>query len=368
MRIPTRLAVLLIAASLALPAFALAKEHDRGRGHSGKSSSRSIQSRSERHGGGSRDRGSFSRSSRPRERSLARGIDSPRERSFSSRSNGSRERGIARRFEAPRERWSSRPNVSRERTLARNFDTSRERAHARPNVSRERSWRSSGDVRDRVSRNRSERVYRTPNSGRSERVYRTPSAGRSERMYRTPSAGRGDRDVVRRLARADGDRRWRDGGSSRGYSRDARSYDRYRDGGSTRFKPSGPVVRRGGGGGGGHYTRSYYTTNFYRPRYIARSGFWIGLSIGSYPAHGYRYWDPYCGIHFSSLVPYYTHCHGHSHPSAILIIDYQSSAPIATCVYADGDWVVDDCAHDDYAYEDEYYDEYDEGEVYYEEY
>jgi hypothetical protein len=350
MHIRSRITVVVMAALLAMPAVALSKEHGRGEGRSGKSSSRSIQSRSERHGGGSRDRGSWSRPSRSKERSFTRSIDSARERGLRSRSNGSRERSLARRVDAPRERWSSRPNVSRERTLARNFDTSRERS-PRPSTSRERSWRSSGDSRERVSRTRSERVYRTPSAGRVER---------------------GDREIVRRVTRGDGDRRiargssdrrWRDGGSSRGYSRDTRAYTRYRgDGGSTRYKPSGPIIRRGGGDV--HYTRHYYTSNFYRPRYIARSSFWIGLSIGAYPAYGYRYWDPYCGLHFSSLVPYYTHCHGHGHPSAILVIDHRSRAPIATCVYDDGEWVVDDCAHDDYAYEDEYYDD----EVYYEEY
>lgn len=347
MHIRSRISVLVVAALLAAPAITLAKEHGRGEGRSGKHSSRSVHSRSERHGGGSRDRGNWSRSNHSRERNLSRVIDS-RERS-GARSHGSRERGIARRFEAPRERWSSRPNVSRERTLARNFDSPRERSGS----SRERSWRSSGDARERVTRNRGERVYRSPSAGRSERVYRSPS-----------TRGDGDREIVRRLARGDGDR-WRDGRSSRNGSRDTRAYSRHRgDGGSTRYKPSGPIIRRGGGGGGHYYTtRHYYTNNFYRPRYIARSGFWIGLSIGTYPAYGYRYWDPYCGIHFSSLVPYYTHCHGHSHPSAIVIIDHRSRAPIATCVYDDGAWVVDDCAHDDYAYEDEYDDEY-----YYEEY
>jgi hypothetical protein len=185
-------------------------------------------------------------------------------------------------------------------------------------------------------------------------VYRTPGPGRIER---------GERDVSRRIARGEIERRYRrDGGDARGYSRGGRSEARYRgDGGSPRFKPSGPVIHRGGGGG--YYSRHYYTDYFYRPRYIARSGFWLGLTIGAYPAYGYRYYDPYCGIYFSSLGPYDGHCHGHGHASAILVIDRHSHAPIATCIYSDGDWVVDDCARDDHAYEedgyreDEYYDD-----------
>ena len=195
--------------------------------------------------------------------------------------------------------------------------------------------------------------------GEVDRRWRDGGSSRSnaDRRWRDGGSARGDRDVVRRVA----DRQWRDGGSARGSSRDSRSSSRYRDGGDARYKPSGPIIRSGGDV---HYTRNYYTSDFYRPRYVARSGFWLGLSIGTYPAYGYRYWDPYCGLHFSSLVPYYSHCHGHGHPSAIVIIDYRSHAPIATCVYDDGGWVVDDCAHDDYAYEDEC----DDDEVYYEEY
>jgi hypothetical protein len=95
-----------------------------------------------------------------------------------------------------------------------------------------------------------------------------------------------------------------------------------------------------------------------------RSGFSIGLSIGSFPSYGYGYFDPYCDLRFSSLGAYYDHCHGLGHASAILVIDSRTSAPIATCIYDGGDWVVDDCAYgdDDSAYDDQYQDEpyYDE--------
>lgn len=111
-----------------------------------------------------------------------------------------------------------------------------------------------------------------------------------------------------------------------------------------------------------HARRHYYVGDFYRPRYIARSGFFIGLSFSSFPAYHYRYYDPYCGLYFQGLGSYYGHCHGLDHPSAILVIDYRSSAPLATCIYDGGDWVVDDCAGDEGDYADERYDErYDEG-------
>lgn len=292
MRTPSRITVLVIAALLALPTFALAKEQERSGRHSGRYSGKSIQSRGERHGGGHRERSNWSRGGGSRERGWARGTDTSRERSWGSRERVPREAVSGRRGGAPRERtWSDR-------------------------------------------------------SG--ERVFRTPSPGRIERR---------DRDLDRRISRRDVDRRYsgRERGSSRGYTRDAREQVRYRDGGA-RYKPSGPIIHHGGGGA--YRGRTYYTSHFYRPRYIARSAFWIGLTLGAYPAYGYRYYDPYCGIHFGSLEPYYGHCHGYGHPSAILVIDYRSHAPIATCIYDDGDWVVDDCARHDYAYEeDQYYDE-----------
>ena len=239
-----------------------------------------------------------------------------------------------------RSNWSG--SRSRDRGFARNIEAQRDRGTRwREGASRERS--SIRDWADRAWSRGGERVYRTPGPGRIERS---------------------DRDAVRRLARGDGDRRYtrRDGGHARGsgdyrYRDGGRTYA-YRDGGHTRYKPSGPIIHRGGG----HRARHYYTGGYYRPSYIARSGFFLGFTISTFPSYGYRYWDPYCGIYFSSLDPYYAHCHGHVHPSAILVIDYRSHAPIATCIYDSGAWVVDDCAHGGYAY-DPYDDDlgYDDG-------
>ena len=341
MRSGSRITVLALAALLALPTLALSKDHDRGGGRSDRRSSGSVQSRGDRHEGGQRSRAVWS-GGRSQDRRFAGNIDVQRER-------GSR--------------W--REGASRERS-------SSVRDWANNRMSRERTWsRSGGD-----------RGFRTPSPGRidrGDRGFRTPSSGRVERgdrVFRTPSPGRidrGGRDVERRIARGDGDRRYsrRDGGYGR--NGDAR----YRDGGSARFKPSGPIIQRGGGGGhrgggGGYRARHYYTNQFYRPSYIARSGFFLGLSIGAFPAYGYRYWDPYCGLYFSSLDPYYGHCHG-IHPDAILVIDYRSRAPIATCIYDGGAWVVDDCAYDDYGYDEPPYDDrvyedgrYEDEDVYYE--
>ena len=85
----------------------------------------------------------------------------------------------------------------------------------------------------------------------------------------------------------------------------------------------------------------YYTSGFSRPRFIHRSGFSIGFSIGSYPLYGYRYFDPYCDVYFGGLGSYYDHCYGHHHPETILVM--YGASPVATCIYDEGAWVVDDC-------------------------
>lgn len=142
---------------------------------------------------------------------------------------------------------------------------------------------------------------------------------REDVRYREPSrAWRPD-------ARADA--RWRD--SDR--RRDDRSYAsrvRYRDGGSYDSR---------------HRTRWYYTGSFHRPRFVYRSGFSLGVVIGSVAPYGYRYFDPYCDRGFHDLDLYYDHCHYHDHPSAILVLDFRSGYPIASCAYDGGYWVVDDC-------------------------
>lgn len=91
------------------------------------------------------------------------------------------------------------------------------------------------------------------------------------------------------------------------------------------------------------YRRTYYYGSFHRPRYIHRSGFSIGFVISTVPTYDYRYYDPYCDVGFSDLDEYYDHCCDDGHPDVILVMDYHSGYPIASCVYQDGSWVVDDC-------------------------
>lgn len=323
----SRIAVVALAALLALPAAALSKEHGRDHGQSRKHSSGSVRSGGDRHRGGGSGRSSTFRESRSKERQWAPRAANTRERSWS---RDARPRTLARNeTRASRERtWSSDARDSRQRS-------SRERVWSPSRSSGERAWRSE-----------------------AQRTLRTPRAGSVERRYRDPSPGR--------IARGDARNVPREGRSSRRYA-DSRSSTRYRDGGSgygggsSRYKPSGPIVRGGSGYRGHRGPRQYYVGSFYRPSYVVRSGFSIGINIGTLPAFGYRYYDPYCELHFHSLGSYYGHCHGLGHPSAILVIDYETHAPIATCIYDSGDWVVDDCSHDggDYAYEEyeEYYDE-----------
>lgn len=164
----------------------------------------------------------------------------------------------------------------------------------------------------------------------------------------------------------------RDRGSTRvrdSYRRDTRrevpyrNDRRYRD----RREPIGPTARgrdRDGGypyGGGrhdgyrldrhdryGHRSHSYYTHGFHRPRFAYHSRFSLGFALSTYPSYGTRYYDPYCGIPFRSLRSYVDHCWDLGHPEAILVVDRRSGAPIATCVYSRGRWVVDDSGYDAY--------------------
>ena len=150
--------------------------------------------------------------------------------------------------------------------------------------------------------------------------------------------------------------RWRDGGYRGGTSRTYRrggdhggysGYTRYRPGGGSGWRGSHWGNRYGGGYRIRYQPTYYYTGYFHRPHFITRSGFSLGLVIGAVPTYGYRYYDPYCDVEFGCLDDYYDHCLELGHPGAILVIDIESGAPIATCVYDGGGWVVDDCAYGD---------------------
>jgi hypothetical protein len=185
--------------------------------------------------------------------------------------------------------------------------------------------------------------YRDPRAdGRGDVRYRDPRAdGRGDTRYRDPRpGGRGDTryrdprsddrgDVRYRDPRSDrrGDVRWRDSGRG-GHLPSYRSPNNYRYGG-----PSHDSYRQ----------RSYYTGSFHRPRFGYRSGFSIGVLIGSMPSYGYRYFDPYCDMAFGNLDIYYDHCGAYGHPDVIQVLDSRSGYPIASCIYSDESWVVDDC-------------------------
>jgi hypothetical protein len=99
-------------------------------------------------------------------------------------------------------------------------------------------------------------------------------------------------------------------------------------------------------GGRSYYSyrpRTYYYGSFHRPRFIHRSGFSLGFVIGAEPSYGYRYYDPYCDEGFDDVDDYYDHCYRYGHPDVILVVDYDSGYPIASCIYQGGYWVVDDC-------------------------
>ena len=177
---------------------------------------------------------------------------------------------------------------------------------------------------------------------------------RSSTTFRGDHRSRGEtRFRAETRVRVDGGRgEWRGGdrgrtdwrsAPTRTYARDHGSYSR---GGSysqrVRYKGDYPSHSRYYGG---HRSRShwYYTGNFYRPRFVHHSAFSLGLVIGAVPAIGYQYFDPYCDAYYSSLDDYYGHCGEYSHPEAIVVIDAGGGYPVATCVYGDGGWVVDDC-------------------------
>jgi len=165
-------------------------------------------------------------------------------------------------------------------------------------------------------------------------------------------------------------------------TREGRSYGGYQRPNSyssrIRYRQDGPVYkgyRSGYSNYGWRYTsyrpRTYYTSYFPRPCYTYRSGFSVGFVLGSSPLYGCGYFDPYCGIGFDDLAAYYDHCGAHRHTQLILVIDSGGGAPLASCVYRSGGWVVDDCydrqydsdgydddgGYDDGGYDDEGYDD-----------
>ncbi|HYM82519.1 MAG TPA: hypothetical protein VEY91_14040 [Candidatus Limnocylindria bacterium] len=162
--------------------------------------------------------------------------------------------------------------------------------------------------------------------------------------------------------------RWRDAGRGGHGVRDGRSRSHYREGrthyrdgrdhgGNHRPSYSSRVRYRHGGAITSSYRpRHYYTGHFHRPRFVYRSGFSLGFVISSAPSYGYRYFDPYCDIGFRGLGAYYDHCYDHDHPEVILLVDAHSGHPVATCVYRDDAWVVDDRFDD--RYDDRYEDRY----------
>jgi hypothetical protein len=259
--------------------------------------------------------------------------------SFRGSGNGGSHSGSSRWTDRAAQRWSSRGDRSR----------------SEGSRGRERAWSDNGG---------SSRGDRTWSRGGSRTEHRQFSGERrpaSDSRIGT-RAYRGE-TRVRRQPDARSERRWRDGGrvrETRTYSRSYGGYQRPSYSSRVRYRHDGPGYRSSYGSHGS-WPRSYYTTYFPRPRYVYRSGFSLGFVIGAMPSYGYRYWDPYCGIGFRSLGSYSNHCHGHRHAELILI--YQGSDPVASCVYRGGDWVVDDCydrGYDD-GYEDGYDDGYDDG-------
>ncbi|HKQ57000.1 MAG TPA: hypothetical protein VJY35_03960 [Candidatus Eisenbacteria bacterium] len=221
-----------------------------------------------------------------------------------------------------------------------------ERSHSGKRESAERSEGRRGERRSYANVDRGS--YRGDLRGGERRSYaradRSPARGsyRADR-YRTP---RSDQRA---------DVRWRDA------VRDAREYRVYRDGRDRTYQRNGryygddyqPRVtsrsrsRYDRPSYASYRPRYYYTGGFHRPRFVHRSGFSLGISIGVGPAYGYRYFDPYCDVSFSQLGAYYDHCCDHRHAEVILLID-TGGYPVATCAYQSGDWVVDDCYDDRY--------------------
>jgi len=189
-------------------------------------------------------------------------------------------------------------------------------------------------------------------SYRGDVRYRDPrSDHRADQRWR--DAGRGGRGEVRyRDPRSDhrADQRWRDAGHRGRGVRDGRTYHRdgrYYGGDHRPTYSTRTRYRHGGPSYSYHRPHHYYTAYFHRPHFVYRSGFSLGFVIGLVPSYGYRYFDPYCDIGFSHLSAYYDHCYDRGHPEVILVVD-ASGYPIATCVYRDGAWVVDDRYDDRY--------------------
>ena len=63
--------------------------------------------------------------------------------------------------------------------------------------------------------------------------------------------------------------------------------------------------------------------------------------LGSYPSYGFRYYDPYCDRYFNSLAWYDDHCWDYGHPPVVEVLRY--GRPVASAVFDDGEWVIDDC-------------------------
>jgi hypothetical protein len=189
---------------------------------------------------------------------------------------------------------------------------------------------------------------RRQSSEKAQRVREGYRNWRSDRSDDSRWRERGDARTDRRGGiawrdrdgRRTGDARWRGGDDVRWRDRDGR----WRDRGDSRWRDGDRRVRRYAGYSyARHAPRHYYTRSFYRPRFAYHSGFSLGITIGAFPSYGFRYRDPYCGVWYSDLGPYYDHCHHHDHPTVILVLDSHSGHPVAACEYADGDWVVDDC-------------------------
>ena len=204
------------------------------------------------------------------------------------------------------------------------------------------SW--SGGNRGSWGGNRSQTRDRGSwNGGRGGRPY-GPSDGFVRDRVGSRDNGSGYRTYTR-------NHQYRGGtGSETRYRGDRNSYQRYNGGGYRSYDG-----RYYGGYRGGYRSYGgYYTRGFYRPHYHYSSYFSLGLSIGYTPIDGYRYYDPYCGIYFRSLGAYYDHCLDYDHPEAILVMDRSLRAPVATCIYDSGNWVVDDSG--DNGYDDDGYD------------
>jgi hypothetical protein len=235
-----------------------------------------------------------------------------------------------------------------------------ERSHSGKRASVQRSERRGGERRSyaTIDRGSGSRGSYRGEVRNGERSYSGGERRSYARADRSPARGSYRGEVRTRSPRSDqrADARWRDA------VRDAREYRVYRggrDGGSYQrngryygddYQPrvtSRSRYRHDRPSYASYRPRHYYTGSFHRPRFVHRSGFSLGISIGVGPAYGYRYFDPFCDVSFSHLGAYYDHCCDHGHSEVILLID-TGGYPVATCAYQGGDWVVDDCYDDRY--------------------